>query len=339
MMKKILIILSVIFVSAGAITAQDQNLYSEIENGESVNIPGIYAKMETSEGLMIFYLDYINTPLATMNFIRLVEQGFYKDLEFYRDIENYAIFSGDPKNNGSSDAGYNYPMEINNNLKHDRKGILSMDGVSKLSSGSRFFISRSADSVLDDKYTAFGFLTEGEKVLNKLKRRDSIISIEIVRTGSDALAFKTDTMEFTRISQIVMEKGLESFRLENPLVVDAIEKLGTGVKKSLTGIYYITTLEGNGIKPEPEDVVSVNYNAMMIDGTVFDSSYNRGTPFDFTVGTKSVISGWDESVMDMSIGESRTVIIPPGLAYGSVQAGPIPPDSWLMFEIEFLGIK
>jgi peptidylprolyl isomerase len=208
-----------------------------------------------------------------------------------------------------------------------------------MTNSSRFFISKSPDSVLDDKYAAFGFLTEGRKVLEKLKRKDTIISIEIIRTGSEALAFKTDKNEFNRLSQLLMSRELDTFRAENPQVAAAIENLGEGVKKTLTGIYYVITSEGNGVKPVREDEVSVHYIGKMVDGTVFDSSIARGVPFEFTVGTKSVISGWDESVINMTVGEKRTVIIPPALAYGKVQAGPIPPNSWLMFDVELLGIK
>jgi peptidylprolyl isomerase len=339
MIKKILTLFFVLFISATALSAQNQETYLEMENGNSLTIPGIYAKVETSKGSMIFYLDYINTPLTVLNFINLTENGFYNGLTFYRDIENYALFSGDPVNNGSSDAGYNFPMEINSEIKHDKAGILSMDGVSKMTNSSRFFISKSPDSVLDDKYAAFGFLTEGRKVLEKLKRKDTIISIEIIRTGSEALAFKTDKNEFNRLSQLLMSRELDTFRAENPQVAAAIENLGEGVKKTLTGIYYVITSEGNGVKPVREDEVSVHYIGKMVDGTVFDSSIARGVPFEFTVGTKSVISGWDESVINMTVGEKRTVIIPPALAYGKVQAGPIPPNSWLMFDVELLGIK
>jgi len=153
------------------------------------------------------------------------------------------------------------------------------------------------------------------------------------------MAFKTDKSEFSRLSSFVMSTQLDSFREENPEVVTAIDDLGDGVKKTLTGIYYKITLEGNGVQPVAEDLVSVHYIGRFLDGTVFDNSITRGTPFEFAVGTNSVITGWDESVMAMTVGEKRTVIIPPNLAYGEVKAGPIPANSWLMFEIELMGIK
>lgn len=339
MIKKILIILASIILATTALSAKGQAPEDTYENGESLLNPGIYAKINTSKGLMIFQLDYTNAPLAVINFIGLAEDNFYDGLQVYKDIENYAIFSGDPLNDGSSDAGYNFPMENNKNIKHDKPGILTMDAVSEMSNGSRFFISKTTDSVLDEKYTAFGEILEGNSVLSKLKREMVINSIEIVRTGDDAIAFITDKEAFSKQSSIVMSSQLDSFREENPEVVSAIDALGDGVQKTLTGIYYKIFTEGNGISSESGDLVTVHYTGKFLDGTVFDSSVTRGTPFEFAVGTNSVITGWDESVMAMTIGEKRTVLIPPTLAYGNVKQGPIPANSWLIFEIEVLGIK
>lgn len=339
MIKKLSVILSALILFTGVLSAKGQVPEDTYMNGESLANPGIYALIDTSKGKMIFQLDYQNTPLTVMNFIQLTEDGFYNGLQFYRIIENYAVFSGDPQNNGSSDAGYNFPTEYNDVLKHIKPGILTMDGVSGLSNSSRFFISKTADPVLDEKYTAFGVLLEGHAVLSKIKRESIINTIEIVKTGSEAMAFDMSDSEFNRLSSLVLNRQLESFRKENPGVVSAIDALGEGVQKTLTGIYYKTITPGTGVKPQKGDLVSVHYIGKLTDGKVFDNSIARGVPFEFAVGTNSVITGWDESVMAMNVGEKRTVLIPPNLAYGDVQAGPIPPGSWLIFEIEFIGIK
>ncbi len=339
MTKKLSLILSVLILSTAMLSAKGQVAEDAYENGDSLKNPGIYAKIDTIKGQMIFQLDYNNAPLTVMNFIKLSEEGFYEGLQFYRDIENYAIFSGDPKNDGSSDAGYNYPMEVNLSLTHDNKGILTMDAVSGMSNGSRFFITKTADPVLNEKYTAFGELVEGNKALASIKREMIINSIEIIRTGSDALAFDSSESEFTRLSSKALSSQLDTFRVEHPEEAAAVEMMGEGVQKTITGIYYNITSTGNGVRPEEGDTVSVHYVGMLVDGTVFDNSVTRGVPFEFSVGTKSVITGWDETVMAMTVGEKRNVLIPPSLAYGNNQAGPIPPGSWLLFEIEFLGIK
>lgn len=105
-----------------------------------------------------------------------------------------------------------------------------------------------------------------------------------------------------------------------------------------SGLRYRIFKEGTGPKPEKGDKVKVHYTGKLTDGTVFDSSKGRG-PFEFKVGTGQVISGWDEGVIDMQVGEVRELVIPPNLGYGSRGAGNlIPPDSTLVFEVELLEI-
>ncbi len=77
----------------------------------------------------------------------------------------------------------------------------------------------------------------------------------------------------------------------------------------------------------------------MQDGTEFDSSYNRNTPFSFTVGEGRVIQGWEKGLLGMKVGGQRVLVIPSDMAYGNRQVGPIPPNSVLVFAIELLEVK
>ncbi|PJE75996.1 peptidylprolyl isomerase [Candidatus Uhrbacteria bacterium CG10_big_fil_rev_8_21_14_0_10_48_11] len=105
-----------------------------------------------------------------------------------------------------------------------------------------------------------------------------------------------------------------------PLVIDVLKK-GTGAEAV------------NGAK------VTVDYTGWLTDGTKFDSSVDRGTPFTFTLGAGQVIPGWDQGVLGMKVGEKRRLTIAPELGYGASGVGPIPPNATLVFEVELLGVQ
>jgi FKBP-type peptidyl-prolyl cis-trans isomerase len=97
---------------------------------------------------------------------------------------------------------------------------------------------------------------------------------------------------------------------------------------------------GGGEEAQTGDTVSVHYTGYLVNGEKFDSSLDRGQPFEFTLGTGSVIKGWDEGVVGMKVGGKRKLTIPPELGYGAAGAGGvIPPNATLVFEIELLEIK
>ncbi|WP_305987053.1 FKBP-type peptidyl-prolyl cis-trans isomerase [Roseibium sp. MMSF_3544] len=98
--------------------------------------------------------------------------------------------------------------------------------------------------------------------------------------------------------------------------------------------------KGTGEEANVGETVVVHYTGWLMDGTKFDSSVDRGTPFSFTLGERRVIPGWEKGVEGMQVGGKRELIIPPEMAYGSRGAGGvIPPDATLKFEIELLDVK
>jgi FKBP-type peptidyl-prolyl cis-trans isomerase FkpA len=112
----------------------------------------------------------------------------------------------------------------------------------------------------------------------------------------------------------------------------------TGIVTTASGLQYEIITLGNGRKPGGTDVVSVNYQGSLIDGTVFDSSYDRGQPVEFPLD--QVIPGWSEGIQLMSVGSSYRLYIPSNLAYGEQGAqNVIPPNSALIFEVELLSIE
>lgn len=112
------------------------------------------------------------------------------------------------------------------------------------------------------------------------------------------------------------------------------------VEPTASGLYYVMTCEGNGEKPQVGKSVKMHYTGKLLNGTVFDSSVERGEPFQFVLGVGQVIPGWDEGVQLMSKGEKGILYIPYYLGYGERQAGEkIAPFSNLMFEVELVDFE
>ncbi len=96
---------------------------------------------------------------------------------------------------------------------------------------------------------------------------------------------------------------------------------------------------GTGVEAKIGNTVSVHYKGTLLNGTTFDSSYDRGTPFSFTLGQNTVIQGWERGILGMKIGGKRKLVIPSDLAYGPRAIGLIPANSTLVFEVALLDIK
>jgi len=111
-----------------------------------------------------------------------------------------------------------------------------------------------------------------------------------------------------------------------------------GVKTTTSGLQYLVLKEGTGtVHPSAKDKVKVHYHGTLLDGTVFDSSVERGSPISF--GLNRVIKGWTEGVQLMTVGEKTRFFIPSKLAYGKSSSGPIKGGSTLIFDVELLAIE
>ena len=111
-----------------------------------------------------------------------------------------------------------------------------------------------------------------------------------------------------------------------------------GVRTTASGLQYVVEAEGSGDRPGPEDEVTVHYTGKLVDGTVFDSSVQRGEPATFPLNR--VIPGWTEGVQLMKTGAKYTFFVPSDLAYGAQGIpGAIPPHSTLIFDVQLISIK
>jgi FKBP-type peptidyl-prolyl cis-trans isomerase len=125
---------------------------------------------------------------------------------------------------------------------------------------------------------------------------------------------------------------LNLFNQPNPAQVTMQEIPETGVQKE-------DVIVGQGDLAAAGDTITVNYVGTLPDGKVFDSSYDRRQPLEFTLGVGQVIRGWDEGVMGMRVGGKRRLVIAPDYGYGAQSVGPIPANSTLIFEVELLNVE
>jgi peptidylprolyl isomerase len=184
----------------------------------------------------------------------------------------------------------------------------------------------------------FGSVIKGQEVVDSIQQNDTIEKLEIIRVGKDAEKFATGQAAFDAIVA-EQEKEKNAARLEADKELKAkIEKKWPKAVKTRSGLLYVVEEEGSGPTPERGATIKAHYTGRLLSNNKkFDSSYDRGEPITFPVGTGRVIKGWDEALLAMKKGEKRTLIIPPDLAYGSRGAGGvIPPDAWLVFDVELV---
>lgn len=307
---------------------------------------GLYAKFNTTKGEILVALEYKKTPGTVGNFVALAEgnlenkvkpQGtpYYNGLKFHRVIPDFMIQGGCPQGTGSGNPGYQFDDEFHPELKHNGPGVLSMANAGPGTNGSQFFITHVETPWLDNNHTVFGKVVEGQDVVDAIAQGDVIESLEIVRVGAEAEAY--NAVEAFRTFEGSREKRLAA---EKAAIEAELDKLATGFEKTESGLRYQIIQKGNGAKATKGKNVSVHYKGQLADGTVFDSSYKRNQPIDFPVGMGQVISGWDEGIQLLSVGDKARFVIPSHLGYGSRGAGGvIPPNATLIFDVELMNVK
>ncbi|MBC72959.1 peptidylprolyl isomerase [Flagellimonas marinaquae] len=307
---------------------------------------GIYAKFNTSKGEILVKLTHDKTPGTVGNFVALAEgnmensakpQGkpYYDGLKFHRVIADFMVQGGCPSGTGTGDPGYKFDDEFHPDLVHDGPGVLSMANAGPGTNGSQFFITHVATPWLDNKHTVFGRVEEGQDVVDAISQGDSIETLEIVRVGEEAQ--KWNAIEAFRTFEGAREKRIA----EQKAAAEAeMEKLAAGFDKTDSGLRYKIIQKGSGAKAEKGKTVSVHYEGALTNGQVFDSSYKRKQPIDFSLGIGQVIPGWDEGISLLKVGDKARFVIPSHLAYGSTGAGGvIPPNATLIFDVELMNVK
>ena len=156
---------------------------------------------------------------------------------------------------------------------------------------------------------------------------DSLVGM-VMQEQSDSAAAAADNSE----ASVATNKNMSDYDA-------AYFKGNSGYKTTNSGLKYVTVVEGTGISPKATDMVTVHYTGRLLNGTVFDSSVERGEPISFSL--QQVIKGWTEGLQLMKTGGKTVFYIPSDLAYGHMgtPGGPIGPDEDLIFEVELLGVN
>ncbi|WP_413084037.1 peptidylprolyl isomerase [Treponema sp.] len=337
-MRKILsvILLALVVLSTGCAQSKGKKMKA-IEGKE-----GLFANISTSKGDILVELYYKEAPLTVTNFVGLAEgtldatkgKKFYEGLKFHRVIADFMIQGGDPQGTGAGGPGYKFPDEPVNGLVFDKPGKLAMANAGPGTNGSQFFITHVPTDWLNYKHTIFGAVVDGEsqKVVNTVAQGDEIKSITIIRQGAEAEKFTATQADFDKLVPVAKD-AVKKFK--EAQIAEVIK----GCEKTSNGVYFQIVKEGSGNAIGNGKKVTCEYQGYLPDGQIFDASkkfHPQGhEPLEFVVGAGQMIPGFDQMVSQMKVGETRKMVIPPELAYGSrgiPQAG-IPGDSYICFDV------
>ena len=327
----------------------------------------VYVKMNTNMGDIIIELNQEKAPITVKNFLEYTDDGFYNSTIFHRVIDGFMIqgggFDQDVKKKKTRPTIKN---EWKNGLKNKR-GTISMArlGGKPDSASSQYFINVVDNHQLDRPqrdgaaYAVFGKVIKGIDVVDKIKvmptkrvgqhanmPAEQVIINKLMRVDPEEL---TDIIAAARAEEAAeakkqeeeARKRAESVKKEFEQAKEFVKGHGADIAKGQatpTGLWYVGVTEGEGASPSPTDKVKVHYTGWLPDGTKFDSSVDRGSPATFPLNR--VIRGWTEGLGMMKVGGKRFLVIPPDLGYGERGSPPkIPPNSYLVFEVELLGIN
>jgi FKBP-type peptidyl-prolyl cis-trans isomerase len=206
---------------------------------------------------------------------------------------------------------------------------------------------KSLETELDSVSYAVG-LSMSSQLKNGFEDVNKEILIQAIRNGLDSTNLLLDSKDIQKTIQTYFQKKQEENKKKELAKFEVYKKEGIafleanktqeGVKTTKSGLQYSILKEGKGKKAKTTDRVKVHYHGTTVDGTVFDSSVDRGTPSEF--GVTQVIKGWTEGLQLMKVGSKYKFFIPQELAYGAnPRPGIIKPYMALIFEVELLEIK
>ncbi len=293
---------------------------------------------------------------------------FYDGTIFHRVIKDFMIQGGDPKGTGQGNPGYKFADEIVDSLQHSKKGILSMANSGPATNGSQFFITLKETPWLNGRHTVFGEVVLGQDVVDSIgtvkttrpgdKPTDTIFlqQVKIHRKGAKAKSFDAPAVFKAETEKIAKEKEEKEAAMKAALKErkEKYEALKPTAETLESGLQIIHNVKGTGQALKSTDKVGVYYAGYLSNGKLFDTNIidlakETGTfnqrrasgggyaPMAVPYNNEArMIPGFKEGILSMkNIGDKSTFFIPSALGYGERGGGPIPPNTDLIFEVEF----
>ena len=331
---------------------------------------GLYADIQTNKGNILIALSYDKTPNTVANFVSLAEgtnnqvdsiyrgKPYYNGIVFHRVIPDFMIQGGDPTATGQGGPGYQFEDEFVEELKHDAPGVLSMANAGPNTNGSQFFITHKETPWLDGKHSVFGRVVTGQNVVDSIQQNDTILTVNIIRKGSDARKFKADKVFDAYFDGIEERKAARIAKLEKVKTdkAAALTELKEKATTTKSGLSYVITNKTDGVAVVPGVTALTHYAVYFEDGKLLDTSmaavakaYNQYdsrrdngggySPIEARVDPEvALIEGFKEGLSLLKEGEKATLYLPSDIAYGEGNAV-IPPNTTLVFEVEIVEVR
>lgn len=363
-----------IVLTLGILLASCKSQYAELGDGLFADIQttegDIIVRLEY-EKTPVTVANFVSLAEGENPFVAdsLKGKKYYDGIIFHRVIKDFMIQGGDPTGTGRGNPGYKFMDEFNDSLVHDKKGIISMANSGPTTNGSQFFITHKETPFLNGRHTVFGEVVEGLDVVDSIANvktsqdpmtKDKPVvdvvmnKVEIVRNGKEAKNF--DAVQVMSDYFAEEEAKIAAFEKIKSDFAASVQKQKEEAKELPSGLKMLSLKKGEGEKPTVGEQVLVHYAGYLEDGTLFDSNYEdvaakynkfderrkqgggyEPMAMDYSPDA-SIIAGFKEGLLNMQVGDKVRIFVPSHLGYGPQGAGPIPPNSDLVFDLEITGV-
>ncbi|MGB5553072.1 MAG: peptidylprolyl isomerase [Flavobacteriaceae bacterium] len=372
MKKAYVLLMTMSMVLSACKSSQHSDLGDGLFADITTNKGEIIIKLE-QEKTPVTVANFVTLAEGTSTFVSdsLKGKKYFDGLIFHRVMKDFMIQTGDPMGVGMGGPGYKFKDEIHDSLMHDGAGIVSMANPGPPNTnGSQFFITHKETPWLNGKHTVFGKVVEGLTIVDSIanvavstegatvnRPLEAVVmeKVDIIRNGKEAKQF--DALKV--MSDYFTEEKEKIAAAEKIKAAQAAELAAQKAEADSlpSGLKILKLKEGTGEKPKLGQIVNVYYAGFLADGTLFDSNYEEiakqngmyeeqrkmqggyeATPMEYSAESR-LVAGFREALLTMKVGDKLRIFLPPHLGWGAQGAGPIPPNSETIFDLEITGIS